>query len=66
MILVSFFSEDNALSDEIKIYAIFSNIKVTKIERSAFYGTPRVLESNSTAAQSTRIAPPPHAITKIC
>ena len=36
MILVSFFSED-VLSDEIK-YAIVSNIKVTKIERSAFLG----------------------------
>ena len=30
MILVSFFSEDIALSDEIK-YAVFSNIKVMKI-----------------------------------
>ena len=38
MMLVSFFSVyiDNVLSDEIKIYATFSNIKVTKIERSAF------------------------------
>ena len=39
MILVSFFSEDNVLSDEIK-NAIFLNIKVTKIERSAFLGHP--------------------------
>ena len=37
MILVSFFSEDNILYDEIKIYNIFSNINVTKIERSAFF-----------------------------
>ena len=37
MILVSFFSEDNVLSDEIKTFAIFSNIKVMKIERSAFF-----------------------------
>ena len=36
MILVSFFLEDNVLSDE---YATFSNIKVTKIERSAFLDT---------------------------
>ena len=41
MILVSFFLEDNVLSDEIK-NAIFSNIKVTKIERSAFFGTPGI------------------------
>ena len=41
MILVSFLSEDNVLSDEIKNNAIFSNIKVTKIERSAlFFGHP--------------------------
>ena len=40
-ILVSFFSEDNVLSDEIKI-CYFSNIKVTKIERSAFFGTPGI------------------------
>ena len=41
-ILVSFFSEDNVLSDELKlIHAIhvFSNFKVTKIERSAFWDT---------------------------
>ena len=37
MILVTFFSEDNVLSDYIK-NAIFSNIKVTKIERSTFLG----------------------------
>ena len=37
MILVSFFSEDNVLSDEIKIYAIFFNVKVMKIERSTFF-----------------------------
>ena len=42
MILVSFFLEDNVLSDEIK-HAIFSNIKVTKIERSALFGTPGIL-----------------------
>ena len=35
MILVSFFSEDNVLSDEIKKYVIFSNFKEEKIERSA-------------------------------
>ena len=40
MILVSFFSEDNVLSEEIKII-IVSNVKVTKIERSAFWGQPR-------------------------
>ena len=40
MILVSFFSEDNVLSDENK-NAIFSNFKVTKIERSAFEGNTR-------------------------
>ena len=39
MILVSFFSEGNVLSDESKC-AIFSNFKVTKIERSAFLGHP--------------------------
>ena len=40
MILVSFFLEDNVLSDEIKICYIFEySIKVTKIERSAFWGT---------------------------
>ena len=39
MILVSFFSADNALSDKKK--AIFSNIKVTKIEHSAFLGDTR-------------------------
>ena len=38
MIFVSFFSEDNFFSDEIK-NAIFSNIKVTQIERSAFFDT---------------------------
>ena len=45
MILVSFFSEDNLLSDEIKICynAIFSNLKVTKIKRSAFWGTPGIV-----------------------
>ena len=38
MILVSFFSDDNVLSDEMKKkMAIFSNIKVTKIERSAYF-----------------------------
>ena len=42
MILVSFFSEDSVLSDEIK-YAIFSNIKLMKIERSAFGGTPGIV-----------------------
>ena len=36
LMLVSFFSEDNVLSDE------FSNIKVTKIKRSAFLGTPGI------------------------
>ena len=40
MILVSFFSEDNILSDATKI---FSNIKVKKIERSAFFGTPGIV-----------------------
>ena len=40
MILVSFFSEDNVLSDGKKKKAIFLNIKVTKIERSAFLGHP--------------------------
>ena len=40
MILVSFFSEDNVLSDELKlIHAIFLNFKETKIERSAFWDT---------------------------
>ena len=39
-ILVSFFSEDNALYYLIKSkYAIFSNIKVTRIARSAFWDT---------------------------
>ena len=41
MNLVSFLSEDNVSSDEIK-YAIFSNIKVMKIECSAFGGTPGI------------------------
>ena len=36
-----FFSEDNVLSDEIKIcYIIFVHIKVTKSKRSASLGTP--------------------------
>ena len=39
MILVSFFSEENVYLMKSK-YAIFSNIKVTKIERSAFLGHP--------------------------
>ena len=40
MILVSFFAEDNVLSDELN-YAISSTVKVTKIERSALsFGTP--------------------------
>ena len=37
-IILVFFSEDNVLSDEIKICCIFEYIKVTKIERSAFLG----------------------------
>ena len=41
MILLSFISEDNVLSDEIK-NAIFLNIKVMKIEHSAFFGTPGI------------------------
>ena len=44
MTLVSFFSEDNVLSDE-KKSNIFSNIKVTKIDRSAFWGTPGTVKS---------------------
>ena len=43
IILVSFFSEDNVLSDEIKICYIFY-INGTKIERSAFFGTPDICE----------------------
>ena len=39
MILVLFFSEDNVLSDEIKIYAIFSNIK-RKSSVPLFLGYP--------------------------
>ena len=46
MILVSFFSEDNGLSLMISQYAIFSNIRVTKIERSAFWGTPGIVFSS--------------------
>ena len=38
IILVSFFSEDNYLVKS--KYAIFFNIKVTKIERSTFFGYP--------------------------
>ena len=51
MILVPFFSEDNVLSDEIKICYIFeiSNIKVTKIERSAFWVTRHVHNDLGTA-----------------
>ena len=41
MILVSFFSEDNVLSDEIKICYIFE-YQSTKVERSAFWGTPGI------------------------
>ena len=41
MILVSFFSEDNVLSDEIKICYIFEYIKLTKIEHSTFLGDTR-------------------------
>ena len=39
MILVSFYSEDNVLSDEIKICCIFSYIKYqsNEIERPAFF-----------------------------
>ena len=40
--LVSFVSEDNVLFDERK-NAIFSNIKVTKIEPSTFSGTPGIV-----------------------
>ena len=40
MILVSFFSEDNILSDDIKIYYIFEYQSNNKIERSAFLGHP--------------------------
>ena len=40
MNLVSFFSEDNVSSDEIK--NAISNIKVMQIERSAFGGTPGI------------------------
>ena len=43
LISVSFFSEDNVLSDEIKICYIFE-FKVTKIECSAFLGTPGIVE----------------------
>ena len=39
---LSFFSEDNALSDEEEKSYIYSNIKVTKTERSAFFGTPGI------------------------
>ena len=43
MILVSFFSADNVLSDEIKM-CIFLNIKITKIKHSVFFfGTPGIL-----------------------
>ena len=42
MILVSSFTEDNVLSDGEKKKSIFLNIKVTKIERSAFGGTPGI------------------------
>ena len=42
MILIPFFSEDNVLSDEILKNAIFFNIKVTKIEHSAFFWTPGI------------------------
>ena len=41
MILVSFFSEDNILSDETKMCYIL-NIKVKKIEHSTFLGTPGI------------------------
>ena len=41
VILVSFFSEDNVYLMKSK-YAIFSNIKVTKIKRSTFFGTPGI------------------------
>ena len=42
MILVSFFSEDNIVLIYLmkSKYAVFSNFKVTKIESSAFLGTP--------------------------
>ena len=42
MILVKKNSEDKVFSDEIKIYAIFSNFKVTKIKHSTFLGTPGI------------------------
>ena len=46
--LVSFFSEDNVLSDEIKICNIFLNIKETKIKCSTLLGTPGILKKNGT------------------
>ena len=46
MILVLFFSEDNVYLMKSK-YAIFLNIKVTKIERSAFLGTPDIYKTET-------------------
>ena len=55
MILVSFFSEDNVLSDK---KAIYLNIKVTKIERSGYFGgtpgTTKTVSSRLTLFDITR------------
>ena len=40
MVLVSFFSEGYVLSEEIKIYALFFNIKVTNIKHLVLFGHP--------------------------
>ena len=54
MILVSFFSEDNVLSDEIKLCYIFKYQSFKKIEHSAFLGHPVYLgfETKSVFHQS--------------
>ena len=43
MILLSFFSEDNGLSDKIKICYIFK-YQSNEFERSALWGTPGIVQ----------------------
>ena len=45
MILVSFFLEDNVLSEEIQKLYIFG-YQITKFERSAFWGTPGIINNS--------------------
>ena len=55
IILVSFFSEDNVLSGEIKICYNLWNIRVTEIQACRFFGDTRY-----SFPSSLYLAPPPH------